>query len=432
MDNEQRWKEWYSGNFTSLFDQPTIANGGRLVGNPQGIPIFQIASDFAAEAAYAEGPSFSADDPAVNEWLEENYYALDKAIQRAVRHWSIADVAVLSAQPELVEAVDPIYYFRVGSPDQPDKFVGHIIASRYIERSAPEQLLPEIKTTPNRIKVVKFRDGVGYEQVLEYHPNIVGQPLTPLRISPIKAICVSGSWNSWYSGIRNLAAQLLTGMAVQNLQLNRYANRITYVPVQALDGIRDDVTLASGTRPTAQAVMSAFKELPYPVVGLTPGPDGNYDVPPESVYSEDFQSREAFLDRLWDTFYLASGTSPQSYGINIGKGESGFAREKAQDAASARIRAFRRDMAECLPTITRAMGCPDGDQTWQWTSPPFQNREAHTSEVVKLLAAGIITIEEARRSLGWSTDASEVAQPQPQAGPVDTRTSGNQGGNGNA
>lgn len=414
VDNEERWRQWYNSDFSTLVPQGTVDNGLQLL--PRGvtaIPLFQFVSDFSAEAAYADGPSYSTNVPAIDAWLQENYYKIDKALQRAVRYWSICDVAVLVASDDKVEAIDPIHYFRVGSPDQPDELIGHIIASRYVDRSFQEQLQPTYQRTPNRIKVIKFRDGVGFEQTFVYHPDIVGQPVTPLTMSLIKAICVSGSWNSWYGGIKELAAQLLITHSVHSAQLNRYANRATYLPIETLDAIRDSVPPGEA-RLSAQAAAKAFSEMTRPVVGITQSEDGSYNVPPESIYSEDFQSREMHLDRLWDIFYLASGASPQSYGVGVGKGESGFAREKAQDAAAARVRAFRRDMAECLPKVCRAMGCPDGDITFNWSAPPFQSHSAHVDEIVRLYEKGIIDVNESRRALGYNTDKQEPEQQQRQ------------------
>ena len=116
---------------------------------------------------------------------------------------------------------------------------------------------------------------------------------------------------------------------------------------------------------------------------------------------------------MLDLFFIASGLPPSSFGIGIGRGESGFARERAQDAASSRARAYRRDLAECLPILVRAAGIPgNGKVSFNWSAPPFQDRSKRQQELLALEAQGIITKEQVASALGWefmgSRQTSEV------------------------
>ena len=414
VEDELRWEEWYNTRYNSLLPTPTVDNGLALIGgNPLRLPVFKMVSDFMSNAALSAMPGFASPDPALQDWLNDNSWQLDKALRRATRHWSVTDLAVLVSYPDRVEAFDPRYYFRCGSPDQPDALVGHILAIPFLQRDAASQLNPYTILPPNRIKVVRLRNGAATTQLFSYSGSeasgVVGQPLTELTAGPETAICVAGSWDSWYAGIRDVAAALLIAYSLHNVQLNRYANRPSYIPVTVLDGIRDSHPDPAAMNPTA--IMKAFNELIRPAIGLMQ----DAEPPMESVYNEDFQSREIYLGRLWEAFFLGSGLPPSSFGIGVSVNESGYAREKAQDAASARIRAFRQDLTECLPQLVKGMGAPEGEVTFSWAAPPFQNRSQHVEEILGLFDRQLISPAEARRELGWGDMPTEDMLPAPAA-----------------
>lgn len=416
VEREIMWREWYDGNIRSLLEIAEDEKGNMIGGTVDNglalapiinIPLFKRGSDFYAAAAMSELPAASSPDERIQAWLKENMGTLDRMLRRGTFYWSIADVGVFAAQPGKVEAVDPQFYFRVGTPDLPDSLVAHILAIRYVEKPPELQLLPEVDLVVNRCKVIRLVNGVATEQIYEMTPDVIGQPLTDEYPSPITAICVAGGWDSWYKGIGPVVKALLTQYSIHAVQLNRYANRTHYVPTEIYDQMRNDLTINRDSDkpipPTVWQLTAEWNRLIRPTIGTSP--DGA--VPQESLYTEDFDSRAQFIEMLSDEVFLTAGLPPSAYGIGIGKGESGYARERAQDAASARIQAYRRDLAECLPRLCFAMGCPEGDLSFNWATPPFHNRESHTDEIVKLFDRGLITPQEARRSLGWD-DSEEL------------------------
>ena len=400
--NAEAWRKWYSGDYATLLpNTPTVANGLKLL--PNGVwnyPYFSETSDFIADAAMSEHPALESPDEALSAWLADNGEGVMKAIRRATHYWSIDGVGVLAAQADKIEAIDPIHYFRVGTVDMPDELVGHILALRYVEKTPAQQLLPEQNLPFNRLKVIKLAAGMdtATEQIMEYHPGIVGRPLTGVYESPVKSICVAGNWRSWYPGCKDIVAQLLITMGVQGSQLNRYANRIRWLPLPAFDDYRRD--LGSENRPaTFSEAMRAFSEEAYPYVGLS----GIAEPPQEAIYVEDFASRDAYINTLSQVFALACGIPPGTFGVGISPDASGFAREKAQDAASARIRSYRHEVERCAPKAIKAMGGPEGELIFNWSSPPFQSRDAFVKDVLDMKREGIISVKETRAALGYST-----------------------------
>ena len=405
VENEKIWRDWYYARYHNLLSSnQTAVNGLKLLENGViPLPLFQLTSDFMASAALAQLPSYASPVPEVNAWLEENFAFIGKAIRRAGHYWSIGDTAVLAAQPGQIEAVDPIYYFRVGTPDLPDRLAGHILAIDYVWKDRDLQLMPQIELVPNRMRVVKLVNGIALEAIYEYHPHIVGRLLEGPRISPIRAICVAGGWDSWYKSVKGAAAELLTQFTIQSQALNRYANRVRFYPADVLATIQTqlDPTMPPARKQTE--VMRQFNDFVYPAVGL----EESKDLPRESDYSEDFQGRAAHIESCYQNFFLATGLPPRSFGIGISRYESGVAIEKSADSASVRVQGFRDELARCLPTLVRAMGCPEGEISFSWSTPPFQNREAHTQEIKDLFDRQIITLDEARRGLGY-TDTDEA------------------------
>ena len=424
LDAQRQWMDWYEGRYQTLFPAASTLNGIALLDQkrPLNIPLFRMTSDFIAQAALAQMPAFSSPEPAILEWVDENFYAIERALRRAIWHWSVFDVAVLITRANgTVEAVNPLNYYRVGAVESPDELVGHILAFPYTERTPEQQLLPNQQLTHNRIKVVKLLNGQAMEQVFAYTPETVGQPITPGMASDITAICVTGNWQSWYSGVKDTAAALITAISVQALQLNLYANRPVYRS-QQLAAQMDERTLKMPGQEqlSMQQLSEQFDRLVRPVLLISEG----IDPPAESIYSEDFQSRNDFTQEMWETFARIVGL-PQ---WGIGRNASGYSRERAADSASVRVRSEWNDLSNCLPKLARGMGCPDGKLSVNWTAPPFQSREQHADEIIALFDKGIISMPEARRSLGWATSDEALEELRSEMGPQQQANNQQEGG----
>ena len=405
----QRWEEWYEGRYRTLYKNvPSISNGRKLLDTQDDLiefSLFKIASDFYKSAVLAEEPASSASSATGTTWLEVNKGLILRALRRMAKYWSIHDYGVLLSEPGFIRTFDPTGYFRVGEVDQRDALVGHILVQLWRERDLEELNVHTTDSVPNRITVWKVSNGESTHQIFHYDGNIIGEPVTGLVPSPINGVCVAGSGDSWYPDVQHLAGRIMTNLSLIDDDQNRYRNQPRYMPAGVRASLDEAIRVAGGT-PTPAKITEVINSLVRPIVTLD---TLNEDVP-NTFLDGDLQQDAAFeqLRTLLDLFFIGSGLPPSSYGIGVGRGESGYAREKAQDAATARARAFRQDLAECLPQMALGMGAPNGTvYTFNWSSPPFETRSATQQEILQLRAAGIISLEEAREALGWYGELPE-------------------------
>ena len=243
--NEQaKWLQWYAGRYSTLLPEPTLNNGGKLYDAPDqlNLPLFRIASDFYSDAILAETPAASADNAAALQWIAEHERIIERALLRGTRYWSVLGTAVWTAEPGFIRAVNPLFYYRVGEPDQHDALVGHIIAYPYKEYEDSIRNNPQLYDSlpDNRIKVLKFYGARSTMQVFEFDSSLViGSPLTPLSASPITAICVAGTGDSWYPGLQTVASNIIRGYTLRMVDVNRYRNRIEYLPTGLVDSMAE-------------------------------------------------------------------------------------------------------------------------------------------------------------------------------------------------
>ena len=398
ITQEEKWEAWYHGRYETLYPPPTIDNGLSLLAPalPTVVPLFYTASTFYVDATMAERPIVSGDDM-VLDWLVERADELWDTMERAVRHWSIKGRFIMVSHTDgSVEAVDPTMYFRVGSFHNPDDSMGHVLAFRYREPESTDELLfPGIHREPNRVRVVRYqKDGVNDVQVFMLQNRMVGMALGSAVPAGITSIITAGNGDSWYPLARGLVADFCVQRSMAQREINRFQNRLRILPPSMLASITPP-----GSQLTPSALYKQFLNTVSPAVSAAePGEEAIGATPEELSFGES----QEWTEYTAQIFYLVCGMPPTSFGVGIGKGESGYAREKAQDAAGARIRSLRRQIARGLPALIRGMGAPDGDISFQWSTSPFEDQGEKRNAILQQLAAGIINHEEAREALGWT------------------------------
>ena len=423
QEERKRYMDWYNMRYSSLYtNKPDISNGRQLLDDSEDLlllPLFKIASDFYNNAGMAEEPVISSDTDTGTRWIQENEGRLLKALRRGTKYWSIQDYAVFVAENDFIRAIDPTYYFRVGLPDQKDALVGHIIAYPWREKSIEELKTQTFDGVPDRITVIKLYnndngDRISTHQEFHYDGQVIGAPTTAETESAVTAVCVAGLGDSWYGDVQHLAGRIMIQQSLILDDINRYRNQVRYLPASVLQIVRNALKVGEEL-PDFKMIQEFINKQKRLTVGL-----GSDDPQPDASYKEVLDLESAFrsLETDYDLFYITSGLPPTSYGIGVGRGESGYAREKAQDAASARVRAYRSDLAECLPELMVASGAPvSGLYTVNWSSPPFEDRNSKRESVIQELQAGIITPEEAREALGYQREKPETSvaeEPAPE------------------
>lgn len=411
---EERWQQWYDGQYQTLMPAPTIDNGYKLfaVADLIKLPLHKLASDFYVDATLGEDFTVTTLEPSVQEWLDENLHRFLKIIRRGVEGWSITGRAVYVTHEDGALMEVPSYrYFRIGREYDPDHVIAHVIAWPYYEYREGERFLPFSNRVPNRIRITKYAPSetppVNEVAVYELHGNVVGQLLQGPEPAGITSLCTAGDGDSWYGDAQTMLARMMIRVTNHDRTLNLSDNRPMMVPAQLM-------TTTPGQ--TRQARREAFYNEINPIIETdAETARGNY-----GTLGVDYQHSESrdFIELLADSIYLVSGIPPATFGIGIGRNESGAAREKAQDRASAKIRTFRNDLRQCIPILLRGLKAPDGDLQIAWLTAPFQTRQDKINEAIRLMQTGLITKATAQRMLGLAeedtADAPQTDENQEQ------------------
>ena len=402
--NQELWQQWYDCNYQRLFPTPSFANGMKFLDGLNALvklPMFRIASDWIGNAAMSDMPNLSGVDDGQREWWNQNRFYVERALQRATDHWKILDYAVLVVEADgALRAWDPKYYYRIGLPDNPDADVGHVLLMPWGEFSLSQQQQAQDTSEPNRITVVKIMDGASTVQTFQYNGGRIGQALTAPQASSVRAVFTAGEGDSWYGPAQDIVAAMCVNFSMALVELNHYTNRPRLLPSSSIDAIATAAGVSPGSPAGQRAIMRMLNEELLPILSadkddVSVGMGELFDAPQQD-------DRRALNEYGGDIFAMASGLTPSSFGIGIGRGESGVAREKAQDAAGAKIRRYRRQIESFMPDMARAMGMNESAEgiKFSWIVPPFQTLEAREEQIRADFQAGLLTANEAREEMG--------------------------------
>ena len=314
--------------------------------------------------------------------------------------------------------VDHSRYFRIGEIYDRDENVSHVIAYPYYDPGAVLDRSPGFIKVMNRIRVIYYdpsgRDpdypGANFVQTFVYGGNesggVIGPPVTAPQYAGVAYLCTIGEQDGWYDDVQDSFARALIRRTNNVRVLNKDDNRPDLIPEGAIPDA------GPGEAKTIKQQVDAFRDQPNPALVVAPD-----DIVTGS-YKTEFQHAEGReqLEQLYNECYLAAGVPPGIFGINLGKGESGTARERAQDRAAARIRGVRNDLRRCLPALVRAMGAPAsrGEIKFGWRTQPFADRQTLINNNVRLVEARIIKPEKAAEDLGYDpSDVPEEPEPAP-------------------
>ena len=418
-ENQRRWREWYALVYQrGLFPEPTMSNGlGQLnqTGSLLHLPLFRVASDFIADAALSDMPSPSGwdDDGGAQEWWADALPMIERALQRGTNHWAIYNLAVFAAEPGLLRAVEPINYYRIGQPEQRDADAGHVLLFPYRTDAADVQRTNDGDDYFDAVEVVKVPpqgEGEPTSQRFRYSGQIIGAPITGVAPSTIRGVQTAGEGHSLYPGAADTASAYMIALSLYSVSLADYDNRPLAIPsgvATAMQGV------AANSEEGLRAIRRQFQDIYRPIVALDPNQDmasGELREP------QNLTDRQQQLLTLADLFFIQMRLTPSSFGIGIGRGESGVAREKAQDASGILVRRYRRQLASILAPLVDLMGIPGGRQGLQftWSIPPFQSREAREEQVRGDYQAGLLTLNEARQEMGRAAlDGGDVLRGEP-------------------
>lgn len=397
---ERNYQNWYAGDYTDFFPPPSIDNGFKLHNIKDRIiyPFHKIASQFYTDAAIAERPVVTSDNDQLQAWWDENEAYVYRILEDATREWSITDrVVFITHEDGTFEFAASPDYYRIGEYYDPDTRVGHVLVYLYREYTEAELKNPSFTYLFNRARVLKYHpeENINTVQIFEYSDTgYFGAQIGPTENAGITSITVAGRGDSWYGDSRDVVARFMARLTNNDRALNRSDNRPLVLPSSLLSTYNPE-----GDPMTPTQKLKNITETVNPVVS---GPSASEGNPYMGTIGEAYQypDEQDLLEYLGQLCYLVAGVPATSFGIGIGEGESGYARERAQDRASARCRAYRSDLQSHLPTILRGMGAPDGKISFSWTTNPFEDKRAKFDELARELQLGAITVDEFRADRG--------------------------------
>lgn len=404
LQREENYEKWYDGNYNSLMPKPDIDNGYNLIDyeNLPLMPLHQISSDFQAESALADGPDMLGDSDELMSFIAEIRSVVQEELEKLTFQWAIKDLGVIATDEDgQVFSINPSNYFRVGDIEDDDERVGHILFYRYYEPGTDTAFLnhPDTTRENNRVRVVRYMplEDINTTQTFVLEGNQIGEPLTEQEPAGITSLAVVGQWKPWYKDSQRIVAQFFISRGLYSKTIYKHINRPLVVPPAAFPNTKGD-----SRTPTEKA--RSIYEMKDPVLqaseqdGMGGLLMGDYDFP--SIMDD--------IIYYAQNYYLISGTPPTAFGIDLGKGESGLARERAEDRAAIRIRNFRDDLIKVLPIIIRGMGAPDGEVTVSWRTDPFQTAMGR-EDIIRLYTAGLIDRPTAQEMLSLQVMETEEA-----------------------
>ena len=442
-------EEWYAGIYRrGLFpDTPTMQNGLAQVNRVRGlIPHnwFRMISDWHADGVLSEMPAPSGWEEggeAEKWWLEYTPMART-ALRRAAHYWSVHNYAVITAEPRLMRAISPTSYYRVGLPEQRDADVGHVLMLPYRDLTLAELQQNQDTGYYNAIEIVKAypkddmggADGSDVQRVtrqrFEYNDTQIGRPMDDETDSSITAIFTLGEGHSWYFAAAPLVAAYMIAESMYNIELNIHTNRPLVIPASAYASMLGAAAAGAGKNlndPDVRRKVNEYLNNEYkPTVPIDPDDMGSGELRDYAPQTD----RAMQMEGLADSIALIGRLTPSAFGMNVGKGESGAAREKAEDAARVAMSRFREQVKANLPRIVSEMGCPGdaGELNFDWDRQPLTSSEGYNEQTLQLYDAGLLKHNEARMRLGLAPDKDKDGEYKGDGEPDPMMMNG--GGNG--
>lgn len=401
------WERWYDGNFHSLFPEGTMSNGIKQLEKLNSLlqlNHFRYAADFMSDGVGADEPVPSGIDEETQEWLDEYIDMIDEARHRAIDYWAIFDYCVMMVSPTMVQAVNPKYYYRVGLPEQRDADVGHCVLLPYTDFTDSEALAQNAQDRVrwNRILVIKLdNNNMATQQRFFYNDGKIGKSIEAKKASDIVSIVTAGEGNSWFENARDVVAAMVVNDSMSLVGLNQFDNRIRILPALAVENAAAAAGLNVGD---PMGLADLWRKLEEDLRPLITYPQGEQPPNLDTMQKPPTMERLAFGQHLAELFTMISRVTPSSYGYGIGRGESGAAREKAQDAAGIAVRRVRRQLARAQRLICVALG---REVSWTWDTPPFQSKEMRQMQAREDYNAGFITADEVRAVNGYAPLSDE-------------------------
>ena len=390
------WRRLYEGDLSSLYAvNESVYNGLNVVKRDamQDMSLYHVMSHFYFDAVLSDLPAVSSEDEARQAWLDRFMWDVWEAFDAAVEDWSISDVGVMyTAEGELVRAVPSHNYFPVYAENDTDSVIGHCFFYPYASGD---------NKVEDRVRIVKYDvpTGTSYSQTFQYTAGgAIGPPVDTGASPRITGVFTFGAEKSFYPLVGDAVREINVREGAASLVLNKHTSPLLVAPAAAVAG-NSQLLNPQGKSYTDQSPFQRTSDSISEGGGLISGKedtDWAY-----LTYEAKLAENTAKIERLISYIHLVSGVPPQTFGVDIGKGESGVARERAMMSAVVKIGKLRASMSRMFPLMFDAMGAPEGDTSVIWTAGPLADKDAERSRAISEYAQGIITLDEVRAELGY-------------------------------
>lgn len=397
--DEEKWYDWYLGNYKDLFTGArNIQNAlGFLNPNQNGtlFNYFRASSGFYQHALLGESPSITSRDTRKNDWIQTNYADIIKALQQGVKWWSIKARCVFFVSRGQLRAVDPSNYFPVVSPWDTDFVVGHIFAYPYYSGKRETNNSFYI---PDTIRFVKYSEMENVNRIETYRleGTSVGQLLST-QDANIDGVYSIDTDDGYYGNISTIVREIMVRQAAIQSTLNT-----TVFPILQLD-VTDIGDKEFEDKPLSPERLNLLNTRGLGVLIQPPTRDegdNKYIERSGTGLAEAFE----YYRILFSQLSIISGVPPLVFGVDLGRSASQDERERLLFSAQSRVSTMRRAVEDGVISLINYMTSIPGDVEVNWVNEPFASINSRQNQVINQYVSQLISLQEARAALGYKGD----------------------------
>ena len=420
----RQFQQWYRNDFSSLYaETPSLTNGLTLFDfrDLKRLPIFSIASKFYQDSILARRPNVHTQDDALSNWLASNARQIFSTLDKAMEYWSVCGTGVIATYTSnKIRQIDPAWHIPVQNPQDKDEIIGHAVMFPWYARTGGD-IAPSTQRSMNRVTVVKYliETDASTVETFEMAGLIIGNRLTGPDPSDLNGVFTFGNGVGFYGDMQGPVGEMMVAWTLLGRRVNRFSDPHLLLPqsssgatITLPDGTTVPTTLAQGGADARRSLLDgrgAMIEVP----GETTGQYGYLQADVEIIATLDM------MQWLSDVIYIASGVPPTSYGVSVGRGESGEARKQAMQRSAQLISEIRFAVELLFPEAARNIGAPvpevnTGDHalTFVWPDDPFEDRQESVQTMLNMLDKGELQKGEVRVAAGWPPYSDEELNEQ--------------------
>ena len=324
-------------------------------------------------------------------------------------------------------------YIEVKNPEDVDEVNGHVLFFPWRERDEGDIQPDSVVQSMNRVTVVYVpADGESTRAVFEYtgtggDSGLIGRRLEGPDPSDCTGVFRFGNKVGWYNDIEGSVRAMIVEYTLLQRRVNRFSDPHVLLPQQSLNAqvtTRDGKKAAVADSPNLLKEIMDGKGQVWLLAGVQDGNNFGY-LQGEAMIESSIQ----LLEWLGNWIHISSGVAPTTFGVGIGKGESGEARKMAMQRSSQLCSEVRNGIERIMPYVLLGMGCPlnpdnpSEDVEVVWLDDPFADRGEAYPLVEAVYDRDEATGNELRHAAGMSPLTEEQqAQMQEKMEAEMTRT----------